>query len=135
MAQRLGLPLADLQCVGLLVAGPSTPSMLAERLGLTTGAVTKLLDRLQEAGYITRSADPADRRRIIVAADPERLSELAQHYAPLGEQLLRHVAGYSDTELEVVLDFLRASRQGADEEIGRMRREGPPHAVGRRGEP
>jgi len=54
------------------------PGQLAEQLGLTTGAVTKLLDRLQQAGYVTRSADPADRRRIIVAADPQRLSELAE---------------------------------------------------------
>jgi DNA-binding MarR family transcriptional regulator len=135
MANQLGMPLADLQCIGLLVDGPSTPSWLAERLGLTTGAVTKLLDRLQQAGYITRSADPADRRRIIVAADPERLSELAEHYAPMGEHLQRHVAGYSDTELELVLDFLRAGREAADQEISRMRRGGVPHAVRRPRDP
>jgi DNA-binding MarR family transcriptional regulator len=135
MAQQLGMPLADLQCIGLLIAGPATPSELAERLGLTTGAVTKLLDRLQQAGYVTRSADPTDRRRIIVAADPERLSELAQHYAPMGEQMQRHVAGYSDTELELILDFLRVGREAADEEISRMRREGLPHAVRRPRDP
>jgi DNA-binding MarR family transcriptional regulator len=131
MAQQLGMPLADVQCIGLLVDGPSTPSWLAERLGLSTGAVTKLLDRLQQAGYITRSADPADRRRIIVAADPERLSELGQRYAPMGEQIQRHVAGYSDTELELIVNFLRAGREAADQEISRMRREGLPHAVRR----
>ena len=82
LAQQLGMPLADVQCLGLLAAGPSLPSDLAARLGLTTGATTKVLDRLQEAGYITRSADPADRRRIVITAEPEGFAALAVSSLP-----------------------------------------------------
>jgi len=63
IAQKAGMGLADVQCMGLLMDGPAAPGDLATRLGLTTGAMTKVLDRLQAGGYITRSSDPAGRRR------------------------------------------------------------------------
>jgi DNA-binding MarR family transcriptional regulator len=64
VAHQLGMPLADLQCMGLLADGPSAPGDLAARLGLTSGAMTKVLDRLEQAGYVTRAADPSDDEEI-----------------------------------------------------------------------
>src|SRR5205823_3488298 len=95
IAHQLGMPLADLQCMGLLTAAPAAPSQLAAGLGLTTGAMTKVLDRLERAGYITRAADRSDRRRLIVTANPARLAELAARYAPMGDRISKHLTGYT----------------------------------------
>jgi DNA-binding MarR family transcriptional regulator len=131
LAQQLGMPLADIQCLALLAAGPSVPSDLAARLGLTTGAMTKVLDRLQDAGYITRSADPADRRRIVITAGPEGFAALAVSYAPLRERMSEHLAGYTVGELAAIARFLRAGRQLADEETAHIRSQGIRHATRR----
>lgn len=132
MAHQLGMPPTDLECLSLLAAeGPSPPTRLAEQLGLTTGAVTKMLDRLQRDGYITRSADPHDRRRLVVAAEPGRLAEHARRYEGMGERMAAVVAKYTDAELDAILDFMRAGRQAADDEIMLMREQGYRHAVRR----
>jgi DNA-binding MarR family transcriptional regulator len=131
VAHKLGMQLADVQCMGLLKDGPAAPSDLAARLGLTTGAMTKVLDRLQACGYITRSSDPADRRRVRVAAGPAGLAGLAAVYGPLGERMSRLYDSYSTDELRVVLSFLRAGREAADAEITRIRQQGIRHATRR----
>src|ERR1051325_9499181 len=107
VAHQLGMPLADVQCMGLLADGPSAPSRLAAGLGLTTGAVTKVLDRLARAGYIVRSADPSDRRRIVISADPAGLAALGSYFAPMGERMNAHLAGYTAAELDTILRFMR----------------------------
>jgi DNA-binding MarR family transcriptional regulator len=130
MSHQIGVGPADLECVSLLaIEGPSSPSWLAEHLGLTTGAVTKMLDRLQRAGYVTRSADPHDRRRIIVTAVPAALADLAWRYDGIGKRMNDAIARYSASELAAVLDFMRAGRHAADAEIALMRERGHAHAV------
>jgi DNA-binding MarR family transcriptional regulator len=131
IANELGMPLADVQCMGLLASGPAAPSDLAARLGLTSGAITKVLDRLEGAGYVSRSADPSDRRRVVITADPEGLAALAAHYAPMGERMGRYLAGCTDGELATILAFMRAGREAADEEISRIRANGTRHATRR----
>ncbi len=131
VAHQLGMPLADLQCMGLLADGPSAPGDLAALLGLTSGAMTKVLDRLERAGYVTRAADPSDRRRVTIAADPAGLARLADCYAPMGEKMSRYLAGCSPADLAAVLAFMRAGRRAADEEIARIRRQGIRHATRR----
>jgi DNA-binding MarR family transcriptional regulator len=90
--------------------------------------MTKVLDRLERGGYVRRSADPADRRRIVVTASPQRLAEVGRHYGPIGEALARRLAGYTDDELRTVLKFMRDGLQVADAEIDRIRAAGTPHA-------
>ncbi|MGE5286225.1 MAG: MarR family winged helix-turn-helix transcriptional regulator [Micromonosporaceae bacterium] len=131
IGHQLGMALADLQCMRLLSDKPSTPSQLAAQLGLTTGAMTKVLDRLQNAGFITRSADPSDRRRIIIAADPAGLAELAGHFGPMGDQMSAYLSRCTRDELETILEFMRAGREAADEQITRIRRGGIRHATRR----
>jgi len=131
LAQQLGMPLADAQCLGLLATGPAVPSDLAAQLGLTTGAMTKVLDRLQDAGYITRSADPGDRRRVVITADPEGAAALAASDAPLRERMNDHLAGCTAGELAAILAFLRAARQLADDETAHIRSQGTRHATRR----
>ena len=75
MAQRLNLNVSDLTCFGyVLEAGEEllTAGDLASRLHVTTGAMTGIVNRLERAGYVTRRPDPADRRRVRIAALPPR---------------------------------------------------------------
>ena len=127
VANQLGLPHTDVQCIGLLAGAPAAPTRLAERIGLTTGAMTKVLDRLERGGYVHRSADPADRRRIVVTASAEGLAEVGRHYAPVGEAFAHRFAGYTDNELRTVLKFMRDGREIAEAEIDRIRGAGTPH--------
>ena len=67
VADRLGLNPTDHRCVDrLLLNGPLTAGELASRTGLTTGAITAALDRLERAGFVARGDDPQNRRRVIV---------------------------------------------------------------------
>ncbi len=129
VAHQLGLPLTDVQCLGLLTGGPAAPTRLAERLGLTTGAMTKVLDRLERGGYAHRAPDPADRRRIVVTASAEGLAKVGRRYAPIGEAFARQFASYTDDELRTVLKFMRDGRDVSEAEIDRIRGAGTPHAT------
>ncbi|MFC7535148.1 MarR family transcriptional regulator [Actinoplanes sp. GCM10030250] len=100
IADRLGLTVSDLECLDLLAdAGSATAGQIAERTNLTTGAVTSMLRRLQQAGYVTAERDPADRRRVIVTLRPERAAELERPYERFAERAERLIEGYSVEEL------------------------------------
>src|SRR3954468_24063564 len=72
-AAQLGLNRTDLDCLSFVhLGGAVTAGDLAETTGLTTGAITGVIDRLEKGGFVVRSADPHDRRRVIVTAVPER---------------------------------------------------------------
>ena len=87
---------------------PVTPGYLAERSGLTTAAVTTVLDRMERAGYVTRERDTEDRRRVLVRLTPlaqERIGALWGVFAEFREAIER----YSMEELRLLRDFhLRA---------------------------
>ncbi len=86
IAIRLGLSESDIEALELLIdGGAATAGRLAEVLGMTTGAVTRVIDRLEQAGYVQREHDPEDRRRIIVRPVPERIkADAAVQAAYLG---------------------------------------------------
>src|SRR5690242_13043694 len=66
-ADAYGLNRTDMRCLDVLGrTGPQTPTELAHALGFTTGGITTVIDRLEQAGYARRRPDPADRRRLIV---------------------------------------------------------------------
>jgi len=82
-SDALSLAPTDLVCMCLLqLNGPATAGWLAEMTGLTTGAVTGMVDRLERAGYARRMPDPHDRRRVIVTPDLERWDRDLQAHAP-----------------------------------------------------
>ncbi len=110
LAQRVGLSATEFECLSLLRQGPLTAGRLAELCGLTTGAMTGLIDRLERAGFAERGSDPTDRRRVLVrlAARPDgpQLRErIIGLYDPLSKSLDELTQGYSDTELAVLYDF------------------------------
>ena len=113
----------DLRCLEILTQNDSVlPSQLAAQLGLTTGSVTTMLDRLERLGYATRSADPADRRKVVVRITSKAAKKAAKLYGPLALEGDRDVLSrYSAAELGVLLDFHRRSRQLQERHAARIR--------------
>lgn len=133
VAHQLDMPVSDVHALAaLLETGPAGVSRLAELMGMTTGAVTRLVDRLERGGYVRREPDPADRRRVVLQVVPERVAEIARHYQPLGARWQRQIDQYSDAELRFLLDFLRRGRQDAQAETAQLRSGGRAHGTRRR---
>src|SRR6476659_8643638 len=77
IAVRLGLSESDIDALEwLLDTGAATAGRLSEVMGLTSGAVTRVIERLEQAGYVRRTTDPSDRRRVIVEVVPERVGTI-----------------------------------------------------------
>jgi DNA-binding MarR family transcriptional regulator len=128
VAMRLGLSESDIKALEVLAdTHPVTAGRLAELLNLSTGAVTRLLDRLEQAGYVRRTTDASDRRRVVIEAVPERLSAFRDALEPLGEVHAGVVAEYSDQELELIGGFLTrmADAERARAEAVRETLDGP----------
>lgn len=105
VADRLGLHVTDLRCLNLLrLGGPATAGELATQTGLTTGAITRMIDRLLKAGYVRREHDEQDRRRVIVSVIQERIDEIAPHYEILAREFGAAMADYTAEQMELVLE-------------------------------
>ena len=110
IARRVGVNSTDLECLDLiLMSGPTTAGEIARHTGLTSGAVTGLIDRLERLGLVERTADPADRRKVLVRVREDRIGPIARLYAPLEKAMLSLLAGYSKEELKVLIDFSERS--------------------------
>jgi len=108
IAERLGVTSNELEVLGTLVArGPLSAGDLARRTGLTSGAVTRLIDRLVERGSVRRLADPADRRRVLVQITPAAVRACEPFYEPIAREGTKLLEERTEKELEVVLDYLR----------------------------
>jgi len=120
---HLDLKDVDLDCLELINRhGPLSPSALARRAGLHPATVTGILDRLQRGGWVTRERDPdaSDRRAVAVRALRDRNAELFRLYSGMNTSMDQICAGYADTELELLADFLRRTThagRGATEEL------------------
>jgi DNA-binding MarR family transcriptional regulator len=81
--------------------------------------MTGILDRLERGAWIARERDPSDRRAVVVRALRDRYAELLRQYAGMNRAMNKIIAGYSDSELELIADFLRrtvdAGRHATDE--------------------
>ena len=107
MAERVGLNATDTKALDLIMEhGPLSPSDLARATGLTTAAVTTVLDRLEAKQLVARSPDPHDRRRLRVSAEPQASAALAVHLGPFLRALTERLAGYSDDELRAIARYL-----------------------------
>ncbi|WP_433326356.1 MarR family winged helix-turn-helix transcriptional regulator [Spirillospora sp. CA-294931] len=116
----------------LLESGPVGVSRLAEAMGMTTGAITRLVDRLERGGYVRREADAADRRRVVLRVVPERVAEVARYYEPMDERWRREVDRFSEDELRFLVEFLRREREHTQAETARLRDGGRAHGTRRR---
>jgi DNA-binding MarR family transcriptional regulator len=129
VAEQLGMNQTDLETLDLLTLdGPMPAGRLAELTGLTTGAITGVVDRLEKLGLAGREPDPADRRRVIVRAlpPPEPFRRCAEAlYAPLAAAMEQLAARYDDAELAAIVDFLGRANQASLEATAAVRRAGP----------
>src|SRR5919197_4850975 len=79
VAIRFGLSESDVEALEALIdTGASTAGALGDLIGLTSGAITRLIDRLEQSGYVRRVPDPADRRRVIIEVVPEKVGAVKQ---------------------------------------------------------
>jgi DNA-binding MarR family transcriptional regulator len=114
VAQRLGINSTDLECLDhIVLRGPLTAGALAEATGLTTGAITGVIDRLERAGFARRERDSEDRRKVSVCADPVAVARIAPLFEPMQRAALAAVAPYSEKELALLLDFFARVREAA----------------------
>jgi len=115
VARLVGLNSTDLECLDLLfLSGPATAGRLAAHTGLTTGATTAVIDRLERAGYVRRTRDSHDRRVVVVEALPAGIKQIEPMYRRLARSLDRLHDDYDDRQLAVVVEYLsRAVDLGA----------------------
>ena len=122
VADRLGLNLTDVKCMAPLAGGGhSTIREIAEQLGLTHGAVTRTVDRLEAAGYVRRDPDPTDGRKIFIVGVPERMREVSGLYEGMAQAWRQLLAGCTTAELEFLRELLRQMREITTVEIAKLR--------------
>lgn len=124
IADRLGVSATEVKCYSILrQSGPLTAGELGERVGLTTGAITGVVDRLERAQLVQRRRDPGDRRRVVleVLSNPEHEQLLTQLYAPLGRAIDELVSSYGAAEQATIADFIGKATKVLEAETARLR--------------
>jgi len=125
VASRLGISASDFECLDLIVLeGAATPGRLAEVTGLTTGAITGVIDRLERAGWVRREPDPTDRRRVLVKHVPERSGEIYPYYESLVAQMNALFAHLDDGDLARLLDLFHRFNDVVAREITALKNRG-----------
>jgi DNA-binding MarR family transcriptional regulator len=128
----LGVNRTDLRCLGILQrSGPIPASQLAQETGLTSGAATALIDRLERAGYVRRTRDDQDRRRVFVEVTAPATEATTSIWGPLGREGAAMVGHYSRPELELIIGYLEENRALLTrhrERVARLRTGPPPRA-------
>jgi len=124
IAQNIGMGANELKCAELLVRmGPMSAGKLAELAGLTTGAITGIVDRLEKAGWAKRIADPTDRRRVIIQPGPQDTATVDGLYTAYMDSLTALLKRYSDSELVLITGFMDGLIELNHEQAKRLRRD------------
>jgi DNA-binding MarR family transcriptional regulator len=110
--ELMGVNATDGRCLDLLGhLGQMSAGELARASGLTTGAITGVVDRLERAGYARRVADPADRRRVLIEPTQKAHDASWELFGPFVELARPMLGGYSDEQLELLIEFQRLGRE------------------------
>jgi DNA-binding MarR family transcriptional regulator len=118
------MTVTDMQVIDILDStDPMTAGQLADLTGLTTGAITGMLNRLEEAGLVRRERDPNDGRRVIVrlARGKDEKHEISSTFASLGKAWDEMASQYDDEQIAFLLEFLKRSNAISRKEIVRLR--------------
>jgi DNA-binding MarR family transcriptional regulator len=108
VGNKLGVNVTDMECLALLFfKGLSTPTELAQYTGLSSGATTAMLDRLEKAKLIKRQPNPKDRRGVIITVEKSSVKTIGPLFADTRQAQNELVASYSERELEVIADFFK----------------------------
>ncbi|MFI6924654.1 MarR family winged helix-turn-helix transcriptional regulator [Nonomuraea spiralis] len=120
-AKACGLGATDLYALNILeLAGPMTPGELGTRTGLTTGPTTRLIDRLEQAGYVRRAPDPDDRRKVIVepVGKPAQLDQVMD---PVRRKIGDILADCPPEHLDALFDYFDRAAHTYQEAAERLR--------------
>lgn len=126
IADAAGIHSTDFECLDLLDwTGPVTAGELARRLGVTSGAITGVIDRLERAGWVRRTSDPTDRRRVVVELVPtpptRDQQQMVERFGQLAAEMDEINAAFSDDELATILDWLRRANDAVERNTDRLR--------------
>jgi DNA-binding MarR family transcriptional regulator len=122
VASRLGINRSDLRCLDLLHQSETmTAGQLAAGSGLTSGATTRMLDRLEKAGYLRRRSDSGDRRRVLVALTPRARALAGELYGSL-EDAAAGLSRYSPDQLALLREFLEGGRSLYEQRAARLQK-------------
>jgi DNA-binding MarR family transcriptional regulator len=120
--QKLGINRTDARCINIVEnQGSMTAGRLAELSGLTTAAVTAVLDRLERVGYARRVRDDQDRRRVIVELTPLLTERASRIWGPLGEEAMAGFARMSVAELKGLIEYFELGRALNQRHVERVR--------------
>jgi DNA-binding MarR family transcriptional regulator len=122
VGEILGVNVTDMECLALIFfKGLATPSELARYTGLTSGATTAMLDRLEKADLIERRPNPQDRRGTLIVLTNERTEEVGAMFASGREAIDRLTSSYSESELESIAEYFRRLVSVWEEEREKLR--------------
>ncbi|MFG3202954.1 MarR family winged helix-turn-helix transcriptional regulator [Streptomyces sp. NPDC048192] len=123
VADHLGLHPTDVQALSLLTAEPEPLPVrqIADLTGLTTGSATRLVDRLERAGYVARTPDARDRRRVLVTPVPERVAQVTAVWDELGRTWQTLLDDHTEDELRVITRHLHRATDLSRAQIHHLR--------------
>ena len=117
MSESAGFNPTDMECLRMLfLKGVATPSELSKYTGLTSGATTAMLDRLEKAGFIERQPNPDDRRGTLITPVKSGAAKMASWFESARIAQDKLISSYSESELEIIADvFERFTKLWDDE--------------------
>ena len=122
VAIRFGLSESDIEALEALIdMGASSAGRLSELTGLTSGAVTRVIDRLEQSGFVRRVPDPTDRRRVIVEVVPDKVADVQATLNRVGGASAKEIGRYTDAQLALITDFLTKMEQITRDEATSLR--------------
>src|SRR5215469_14453693 len=123
IAQSAGLNATDTKCIDLILSGEQgavTAGWLSEMSGLTTGAITHILDRLEKRKFIERVRDTSDRRKIFIRIRPESLEPMIPKYEGVGKAYRTLAEHYNDKDLELICAYMERASEIAEQELRKI---------------
>jgi DNA-binding MarR family transcriptional regulator len=124
IADALGVAPTDHKCLGFIAEAdhPVTAGELAQLTGLTTGAITGVIDRLEAAGLAVRERDTGDRRRVVVKPAPQAMDRVMPLFEGIARASTKLASNYTDHELEIIERYLVNCLEMLDAETKKLRR-------------
>lgn len=120
-AAQYGLGITDMKTLSILIQeGPMTAGDIGNRLSLTSGSVTTLIDRLERQDLVKRQPHATDRRKVIVIVNQEKLAAGDNVYRSMGEAFARLLETYTTEQLEFLVQFYQASIEVTKQEIAKL---------------
>jgi DNA-binding MarR family transcriptional regulator len=122
VADQAGISSADMDCIDFVnVEGRMTAGRLAELTGLTTGAITGVVDRLEKVGLVARERDETDRRKVFIVPVPDRMMKMGRPYELVKRAMQKQSEAYTDAELKFLIRYGTESYQSMLEATTKFR--------------